>query len=188
MVSSSLKSRIAWQGRSWRLRVDSILLPDGSAVEKGIIDHPGSVVIVPLQESDKGLEVLMLRQFRLALDNSILELPAGTRDWEEDWLACAQRELREETGFRAGYFADLGSYWPAPGLSNELMNIYLATSLQADPLTKDGDEIIEVEPIPLNKLVGMALDGRLQDAKSVVGILRTNKYLHDLTDRGKNIE
>jgi len=179
MTSSNLTSRTAWQGRSWRLRVDSLLLPDGSSVEKGIIEHPGSVVLVPLRDTDNGPEVLMLRQYRLALDSHILELPAGTRGWTEDPLACAQRELREETGFRADNFEDLGCCWPAPGLSNETMTIYLATSLQSDPLPQDSDEIIVVQPVLLKELIGMALDGRLHDAKSIIGILRTDQFLRE---------
>lgn len=119
----------------------------------------------------------MLRQYRLALDSTILELPAGTRERCEDWLVCAQRELREETGFRSGHFQELGFCWPAPGLSDEKMAIYLASSLQTDPLSQDVDEIIEVQPVLLKELVAMALDGRLQDAKSVVGILRTEHFL-----------
>lgn len=177
MTASGPTSRIAWQGKSWRLRIDSLLEPDGSVIEKGIIEHPGAVVIVPLRDSDNGPEVLMLRQYRLALESYILELPAGTRGWTEDWLVCAQRELREETGFRAGHFEQLGKCWPAPGLSNEIMAIYLATFLQPDPLPQDSDEDIVVQPILLKEVVEMAFDGRLQDAKSVVGILRTNRFL-----------
>ncbi len=180
MTSSSETSHIAWQGSSWRLRIDTLLLPDGSSVEKGIIEHPGSVVLVPLRNTDNGPEVLMLRQYRPSLDSTILELPAGTRGWSEDWLDCAQRELREETGFRAGHFEDLGSCWPAPGLSDETMAIYLASSLKPDPLPKDSDEIIDVQPVLLEELVVMALDGRLQDAKSVVGVLRTERFLREL--------
>ncbi len=173
------KPNIAWQGSSWRLRVQQVQLPDGSSIEKGIIEHPGAVVIVPLRETAAGPEVIMLRQYRLALDETILELPAGTRGWQEDWLVCAQRELREETGYRADRFQALGRCWPAPGLSNEIMAIFLATGLQSDPLPQDSDEIIAVQPILLQDLVKKALDGQLQDAKSVVGILRTAFFLQD---------
>ena len=172
MSSPKSGSQIAWQGDSWRLRIHTIPLQDGSAIEKGAIEHPGAVVLVPLRDTAAGPEVIMLRQYRLALDESILELPAGTRGWEEDWLACAQRELREETGFRAERFHSLGVCWPAPGLSNEIMAIFLATGLQSDPLPQDGDEIIDLQPHRLDDLVKMALNGQLKDAKSVVGILR----------------
>ena len=177
MTSSDPSPEIAWQGSSWRLQIQQIQLPDGRTIEKGIIDHPGAVVMVPLRDTASGPEVIMLRQYRLALDETILELPAGTRDWQEDWLTCAQRELREETGYRADHLQALGRCWPAPGLSNEIMAIFLATGLQSDPLPQDSDEIIDIQPVLLDNLVKMALDGRLQDAKSVVGILRTAFFL-----------
>lgn len=174
---------ILWQqDESWRLRLHRTRLSDGTAVSQGVIDHPGSVVLVPIRPSATqagALDVLMLRQYRYALSTIILELPAGTRGWE-DWLACAQRELREETGYRAETFNFLGDIWPAPGLSNERMKIYLARSLSPDPLPDDQDEQIELTPIPLPDLIPMAQNGRLQDAKSVVGILRAAVYLRQL--------
>lgn len=173
MSSSNPEPTIAWQGESWRLVVHTIQLSDGRTLEKGSVEHPGSVVIVPLRETAEGPEVIMLRQYRLALNETILELPAGTRGWQEEWLACAQRELREETGYRAAHFQTLGFCWPAPGLSDERMAIYLATDLTPDPLPQDSDEIIHLQPILLDDLVASALNGQLRDAKSVVGILRT---------------
>lgn len=167
-----------WQQEdSWRLRLDRLQLPNGRIVEKGAIEHPGAVVLVPIRPSANGPEVLMLRQYRHVLDQVILELPAGTRGWEEPWLACAQRELREETEHRAEKFTSLGQIWPAPGLSDELMQLFLAEELTRAPLPGDEDEAIEVTPMPLAELVEMAWNGRLQDAKSVVGILRTAHYL-----------
>jgi ADP-ribose pyrophosphatase len=165
-------TRIAWSGPSWRLRVDTLTRPDGSQTEKGLIEHPGSVVLVPL----RGEQVLMLRQYRPALAETILELPAGTREEAEPWLECAQRELREETGYRAAEFTPLGHVWPAPGLSSEVMAIYLATGLTPDPLPADFDEQIELVSLPLANLVQMALDGQMQDAKSAIALLRTRHW------------
>lgn len=169
-------SRIVWQGK-WRLRVDSFRLADGQIYERGIIDHPGAVVLVPLVPGDDGPRVLMLRQYRPALERTILELPAGTREADEPWLTCAQRELREETGQRAASFVSLGEVWAAPGLTNERMALFLAEGLSADPLPMDVDEEIAVEARPLAEVAAMALDGRLDDAKSVVGILRAARHL-----------
>ncbi|UCG24249.1 MAG: NUDIX hydrolase [Chloroflexota bacterium] len=169
-------SRVQWQGKSWQLRVVDQVLADGATAEKGVIDHPGSVVIVPLD----GEQVLMLRQYRLSLDQWILELPAGTREGDEPWQSCAQRELREETGYQASEWTELGRVWPAPGITNELMAVYLACDLSPAPLPGDADEEIEVRPMPLDELVALALDGRLQDAKSVVGVLRAAKNLNRL--------
>lgn len=170
-------SNLIWQGPSWSVRAGSG--PQAVEIETGkaYIDHPGAVVLVPLIEPGTDPEVLVLRQYRPAVAATVLEVPAGTRGWEEPWLTCAQREHREETGFRAGQFISLGHVWPAPGLSNELMAIYLTTDLAADPLPQDQDEEIEVVRRPLLELVAMALDGRLADGKSVVAILRAAVHL-----------
>lgn len=172
-------STIAWQkADSWRLRVETAVLPDNTTQQRAFIEHPGAVVLVPLQDGINGPELLILRQYRHALDETILELPAGTRGWGEEWLICAQRELREETGCRAETFTPLGEIWPTPGLSNELMRIYLASDLRPDPLPQDVDEEIEVVAMPLAELVAMTGDGRIRDAKSIIGILRTVQKLN----------
>lgn len=174
------RSTIVWQGPSWRLRSEIIPLPDGNTVERGAVEHPGAVVLVPLYGDEAEPQILMLRQYRFAIDETILELPAGTRGWQEEWLSCAQRELREETGFRAEQFTPLGEVWPAPGLSDEVMMVYLVSGLDTDPLPPDSDEVIELQPLPLSELVSMAFDGRLKDAKSIVGILRAASHLGHL--------
>jgi len=167
-------SHVEWAGPSWRLRVREVTRPDGRREEQGYLEHPGAVVLVPLRAQN---EILMLRQYRPALERTILELPAGTRGWEESWLACAQRELREETGFRAASFTPLGKVWPAPGYSDEVLALYLATGLSRAPLPADFDEVIALHPLPLEEVVAMARDGRLQDGKSIAGILRAAAYL-----------
>jgi ADP-ribose pyrophosphatase len=183
-------SRILWED-SWRVRLHQLQLSNGRIVERAAVEHPGSVVLVPLvnqnlaesassfilQPSTLTPHILMVRQYRFTLQQTILELPAGTRHWEEPWLACAQRELREETGYRAAEFIPLGHIWPAPGITDEEMAIFLATGLTADPLPADEDEEIVIEAVGLAELAAMAIDGRLQDAKSAVAILRTAAYL-----------
>ncbi|WP_374689190.1 NUDIX hydrolase [Promineifilum sp.] len=171
-----LNTRIAWEGK-WRVRVSTYRLADGQLYERGAIEHPGAVVLLPVRRGPDGYDVLMLRQYRPALDKTILELPAGTRDPAESWLDCAQRELQEETGYRAATFTPLGEVWAAPGLSNERMALFVAADLTADPRPMDVDEEIAVEVWPLGELAAMALDGRLEDAKSVVAILRAAQYL-----------
>lgn len=124
-----------------------------------------------------GDSVKILRQYRIALESTILELPAGTKEPEEDWLVCARRELREETGYRADQWTSLGKVWPAPGITNEVMGVYLARELSLAPLPPDADEEIEVVSYPFADLLAMALNGDLQDAKSVVAILRAAAHL-----------
>ncbi len=171
-----LHSRIIWE-KNWRLRVDTVQLPNGRTIERAAVEHPGSVVLVPLQGKEGEPHILALRQYRFTLQQHILELPAGTREWNEPWLDCAQRELREETGYRAAEFIPLGHVWPAPGITDEEMAIFLAKGLTADPLPADEDEEITVEAVALPELAAMAMDGRLQDAKSVVAVLRAAAYL-----------
>ena len=154
--------------------METLTLADGRTQERGAIEHPGAVVLAPLLPNG---DVLMVRQYRHAINQTILELPAGTRDWDEDWTTCAQRELREETGHRAQKLTRLGEIWPAPGLSSELMLLYLAQELHPDPLPQDEDEAIEVVRLPLVDLLAMAQDGRIRDAATIVGIWHTAVHL-----------
>lgn len=159
----------------WRLETVERPRPDGRVDQAAVVRHPGAVALVPLTAAN---EVLLIHQYRLALDQTIIEIPAGTRGWDEDWLVCAQRELREETGYRAAKLVELGEIWPAPGVSDEIIKLYVATGLTADPLPQDVDEEIELVAYPLAEAVAMARDGRLADAKSVASLLRVNFYLN----------
>ncbi len=180
---TSQESNIVWKSSSWYLREEEKTYPNGEVIRKGIVVHPGSVVLVPLRPTDAGYEVIMIRQFRTAVSDTILELPAGTREGEdEDWLICAQRELREETGYRAANLIDLGKIWPAPGVSSELMGIFLATDLTHDPLPADIDEEIELAPMLLDELVEMCQDGRMMDGKTVIALWRTLHHLATSTN------
>ncbi len=175
---TSAGSRIVWDDK-WRVRVHRVPLPDGRLVDRAIVEHPGSVGIVPLRPVAQGYEIVMLRQYRLALDREILEVPAGTREPGEAWLACAQRELREETGLAAESLVSLGEIWPAPGLTDERMALFLATGLYPDPLPADEDESIRLEAHLLADLLPRALDGRLEDGKSVIALLRAAHFLEN---------
>ena len=137
------------------------------------MDHPGSVVMIPVLDEN----IVMIRQYRWALDEVILELPAGTRDWNEDVLLCAQRELREETGYRAERLTSLGEIWPAPGFTNERLHFFLAEGLTPDPLPGDFDEDITLAPLPLQDLQGMINNGELNDGKSIIGLERAIRHL-----------
>lgn len=168
--------RVIWHNGSWQLLAESVTLPDGAVVERAYVAHPGAVVLVPLL----GDAVLMLAQYRLPFKRTMLELPAGTRLPDETWLACAQRELREETGYRAARFTPLGEILPILSYSNEVLAIYLAEELTQDPLPMDADEQIEIRPMSLSHLIAMALHGELQDAKSIVAILRAARHFGEL--------
>ena len=158
---------------SWRLQGQRISRPDGVEVERAFMDHPGSVVLIPVL----GDQIVMIDQYRWALDERILELPAGTRDWGEDATQCAQRELREETGYRAAKLTLLGEIWPAPGFTNEILTFFLAQDLTPDPLPGDFDEDITLAKMPFVQLQAMIASGRLKDGKSIIGLERAARYL-----------
>jgi ADP-ribose pyrophosphatase len=164
-------------------RVDTIERTDGSRHQREIVGHPGAVAIVALDDEDR---VLLVRQFRTAVGRTLLEIPAGTLDVDptagnvEDPDLAARRELEEETGQRAGRWQKLGSFWTAPGFATELMHLYLATDLRpADEgrLGPDEDEALVDVRVPLVEAVAAAEDGRIADAKSIVGLLRVDRLL-----------
>ena len=132
-----------------------------------IIEHGGSVVIIPVDE--KG-NVLLVRQYRHATGGELLELPAGTLDDNEDPEVCAAREIREETGMAAGELTKLGEFYLVPGYSTEFMVVFLATGLSHNPLEADADEFWSVESIPIAEAIKMAERGEIPDAKSLAAL------------------
>ena len=162
-----LRSEILLKGRAFAIRRDWMKTPDGRETKFDIIEHGGSVVIVPL-DSDGNL--LFVRQYRHATGQDLLELPAGTLEENEDPDVCAAREIREETGFAAGKLERLGQFYLAPGYSTEFMVVYLATDLVHDPLEADADEFLSVERIPLAQAMEMARRGEMPDAKSLAAL------------------
>ncbi len=169
-----INSQILFDGK-WRFCVDEVILPFGLAMNMAYVDHPGSIVLVPIMDD----QIIMIEQFRPVIERTILELPAGTLEAGEDMLVGAQRELQEETGFRAAELTVLGQMLPSPGVTNEVMHIILATGLEPDPLPMDEDEVIVTKPLHLPTMVERALAGKIEDGKSVVGILQANHYLNN---------
>ena len=170
-----MSKNIIWEKKgSWYLEGIELTDPNGRIVETACLRHPGAAVLIPITADN---QVIMIRQYRLGIDKTILEVPAGTRDWNEDWLICAQRELREETGHRAEQFDFICDFWPGPGFSNEVLRVYIARDLSPDPLPMDFDEEIETVQIPFDEVVAMTFDGRIQDGKTQIAILRAHAWL-----------
>jgi ADP-ribose pyrophosphatase len=169
-----LKSEIVYPGRAFTIRRDTLRLPDGHEARFDIVEHVGSVVILPLDDHGN---LLFVRQYRHASGQDLLELPAGTLDEGEAPESCARREVREETGMAAGQLDHLGGFYLAPGYSTEYMHVYLATELHPDPLETDADEFLAVESIPLGTALAMAKRGEIPDAKSLAAILLAQSRL-----------
>ena len=169
-----IRSETLLQGRAFKIRRDHLKTPDGRDTKFEIIEHGGSVIIIPV-DSDGNIH--FVRQYRQAAGIDLLELPAGTRDDDEPYEACAAREIREETGMEAGKLQKVGEFYLAPGYSTEFMAVYLATELKYNPLEADDDEFLEVEKISIQKAFEMAGNGEIPDAKSLAALLLAKPYL-----------
>jgi ADP-ribose pyrophosphatase len=169
-----LGSEVVYPGRAFTIRRDTLRLPDGREAKFDIVEHVGSVVIIPI---DVEGNLLFVRQYRHASGLDLLELPAGTLDVDEAPEACARREVREETGMAAGNLKELGGFYLAPGYSTEYMFVYLATGLYPDPLEADADEFLTVERIPLAKALASAAHGGIPDAKSLAALFFAKQHL-----------
>jgi ADP-ribose pyrophosphatase len=165
--------------------VDTVERADGTRATRDFAGHPGAVAIVAIDAADR---VALVRQWRLAADAALLEIPAGGLDLAADGTkeepdAAARRELEEETGWRAGTWRKLGAFFSAPGFTDELMHLYLATDLvPADPdgrLGPEEDERLILEWRPWREAIAAAERGEIRDAKTLVGLLWYDRLRED---------
>lgn len=169
-----LRSEIVYTGRAFAVRRDLLRTPDGQETRLDIVEHTGSVVILPIDSDGK---ILFVRQYRHPTGMELLELPAGTLRKDEDPAECAHRELREETGMAAKRMQHLGSFYLAPGYSTEHMHVFLAKDLISAPLEPDADEFITLERIEQPEVFSMIERGALADAKSLAAICLAGTHL-----------
>ena len=147
---------------------DTVRLPDGTAATREYIRHPGAVVIVPLLDDAGAQPQLVLeRQYRHAVSQTVIELPAGKLDPQEGGLACGQRELREETGYTAREWAFAGRVLPTVAYSTEVIEIWFARGLSAGVRQLDAGEFLDVYTAPVDELLAACLDGRVIDSKTL---------------------
>jgi ADP-ribose pyrophosphatase len=161
-------SRRIHEGRIINVREDTVELTDGRSALREIVEHAEVVAVVPL---DGDGNVVLVRQYRLPAEDALLEVPAGSVDPEESIEAAAQRELQEETGYRAGRLERLTGFFVAPGYLTEFVHVFLATGLAEDAIDGDPDEDIALERMPLADAVRLIETGEIKDAKSIVGLL-----------------
>jgi ADP-ribose pyrophosphatase len=168
-----LAEREVFRGSLVQLTTAEFAGPDGVRFERDVVHHPGAVVVVPLTEERN---VIMVRQFRAAVETELLEVPAGKRDVAgERTEVTARRELAEEVGQSAGRIELLACFYNSPGFSDELSWLYLARDLSPVDLDRQGHEeqLMTVEEVPLDGVVGLISAGRIIDAKSIIGLLLT---------------
>ena len=170
----TLEQEQIFKGKAVDLSVHKVELPNGKVTELEVIRHPGAAAVVPL--TDEG-QVLLVRQYRYATGSWLLEVPAGKLDPGEAPEICAARELEEEVGYRPGNLDSLGWMWTTPGFTNEKIWLYLARDLVAGTQDLQGDEVLSVESMALEKAVEEAHRGEIRDGKSVCALLRAAAYL-----------
>ena len=183
-----IDTEVVYTGRVVRLSVDTVRFPDGSQGRLEMIRHVGASAVLPFLGglSDPDPDVLLVRQYRYASGGYLYEVPAGLpKGPEESWEECAHRELEEETGMRAKGMTPLTSIYTAPGFTDEVIRLFVATQLEPGELARDPDEFIEVETVAFSKAVEMVRDGRIVDAKSIATILYVDRFLRGGFGRGE---
>jgi ADP-ribose pyrophosphatase len=155
-------------GRAFNVEEVNVRLPDGRLAGYDLVDHVGSVTIVPL---DKDGNLYFVRQYRIGSEKEILELPAGTLSKNESPRHCALREIREEVGLKAGRLTMLGDFFLAPGYSTEHMYIFLATDLGSGALPGDEDEFLTVMTMPIRKALKLVHRNQIKDCKTIAALM-----------------
>ena len=145
-------------------------LPGGQTISREVIRHPGSVVIVPILDDDR---ICLIRNYRVAAGRSLVELPAGTLEENEDPAICAARELTEETGYQSSRIEPRGGFYAAPGILDEYMHLFVAHDLTPGPPARELGEEIENLIVSREDAIQMIRDGTICDAKTIVGLLRS---------------
>jgi ADP-ribose pyrophosphatase len=155
-------------GRRFRVVRHRQTLADGTTVVRETVQHPGAVTILPILPDGR---VCLIRNYRVAVNETLIELPAGTLEPGEDPAECAERELVEETGFRCGQIEKLAEFFMSPGILNERMHLFLATELTAGETELEAGEEIEPAIVTWDEAMKWVREGRIRDAKTLVGLL-----------------
>ena len=164
----TLDSRTVHRGRAFTTHRDRVRLPNGREAAMDVVRHPASVILVPLPDPGR---VILVRQYRYAVDRWIWELPAGNVESGEDPEAAARRECAEETGRTARHVERIGAFYPSPGYCDEVMIFYRLTGLTATSrLALDADEVLEPRIFTLDEARAVIADGPVADMKSVLGL------------------
>ncbi len=173
---TSRQVRRPFRGQVFDVEVHEVTLPDGKTGKRELVRHAGGACVLALDEQGR---VPMVRQYRKAFEHVLLEVPAGKLEVGEDPLACAQRELQEETGVVAAHYRKLGTLYPSPGYCSEQLHLYLATGLTTGPARPDAGEFVSCEWVPFADLIQAIEADQIRDAKTVVALLMAARQLTD---------
>ena len=170
----TISSEMIFDGKVVKLHLDKIVLPDGSEAVREVLSHPGGVGVLAIDEDNN---VLMVRQFRTAAKQVMLEIPAGKLEYDENPLECGIRELEEEAAAVAEEIIPLGYFFPTPAYAEEKIYLFFAKGLSYTKQNLDDGEFLAVERIPFDELYEMALNGDIIDAKTLIAILKAKKFV-----------
>jgi ADP-ribose pyrophosphatase len=168
-----LSSRTVYDGAVVRLRVDTVLMPDGRETTREVIDHDEVVAIVAIDNNGK---VLLVRQYRYPMKKELLEIPAGGIDGDESPEEAVRREMQEETGYLPEKLERLGGFYSAPGFCNEYLHLFLAAGLTPSRLYAEDTDEITVIPTSPDEIPELITSGKICDAKSIAGLLTYLEY------------
>ncbi len=163
-----------FDGKVVKLYVDQVVLDNGTETFREVIEHPGGVCVLPIDDNG---DVYMVKQFRYPFMKALYELPAGKLEYGESHRECGIRELKEETGATADSFEYLGCIYPTVAYDTEIIHMYLARGLHFGEQHLDEGEFLDVIKLPFEKVVDMALSGELPDAKTQAAVLKTKILL-----------
>jgi len=160
--------QIVYEGRKIKVAIDTETLPNGETIRRDVILHPGAVVILPILDTE---HVCLLRNHRFVIGETLWEVPAGTLEPGEKIEVCAERELNEETGYRAGRMHYFGYFYASPGVMSEKLHLFFAMDLTPGPMALEVCEQIEPHTVPLRQAIEMSLNREIIDAKSITALL-----------------
>jgi len=174
LKEKTIKTKTAHKGTFLTLNSDKVLLPNGNTSTREWIKHPGAVCCVPILPNGK---IVLIRQYRYAVKEEMIEIPAGKLDQNEIPEKCALRELEEEIGYRANKLTLLANIHPAVGFTDEKMWLYLAEDLVKTKQSLDADEFLYLFPTKLEEAVEMVWKGEITDVKTIIGILWAQRII-----------
>ena len=180
-IEKTIASKRIYEGKILNLRIDEVASANGRTSIREIVEHKGGVVMAAITENR---EMVMIRQFRKAVEEVVYEAPAGKLEGGENIEAAAARELKEETGYTAGTISSLGTYYASCGYTQEKLNLFLCLDLQKGDAEPDDNEDIDVELAPLKELYEMVVRGELKDAKTALVIMLAFEKLRRMATDG----
>lgn len=164
----TIKSEKIYEGKVISVKIDTVELPDKKYCKREIVEHPGAVAVILINENNN---LVLIKQYRKAIEDYLLEIPAGKIELKESPYDTALRELKEETGYTASSLTKLLSFYTSPGFANEIIHVFVAKDVTKGEATPDIGEFVEMLEFPMDTILEMIKEGKIKDAKTVTAIL-----------------